>query len=308
MHTIRRPFSARVAGRDRRGQSRPGVSRRGAGTGSSPVAAGRRVSRRSSDRRTTRRSWRAANASMTISCRACHGADLRGGDMGGPNLLRSNVMLNDDNGDLLRPILQGSRARMPPIDLAARGRGSRRGVMCTASWPRGGRRARRPRRSRPGEYPRRRRDARAGLLRREMQHVPLCRRATCRALAARTVRIPLELQNLWVAGGRPSRSTPPCPRGRVMRWSVVTLASGQVVEGRLDRIDDFMVSVIRADGRRQYVSARRQPATGRHPRSARGAQAAAADLHRPRHPRRHGLPGNGEMKPFTADARRRRAS
>ena len=24
-----------------------------------------------------------------ISCRSCHGADLRGGDMGGPNLLRS---------------------------------------------------------------------------------------------------------------------------------------------------------------------------------------------------------------------------
>ena len=34
-----------------------------------------------------------------VSCRACHGADLRGGDMGGPNLLRSAVMLNDENGE-----------------------------------------------------------------------------------------------------------------------------------------------------------------------------------------------------------------
>jgi len=34
----------------------------------------------------------------TVSCRSCHGVDLRGGDMGGPNLLRSDVALNDQNG------------------------------------------------------------------------------------------------------------------------------------------------------------------------------------------------------------------
>src|ERR1017187_10363895 len=28
-----------------------------------------------------------------ISCTSCHGADLRGGDLGGPNLLRSQVAL-----------------------------------------------------------------------------------------------------------------------------------------------------------------------------------------------------------------------
>src|SRR5262245_38822856 len=28
-----------------------------------------------------------------INCRACHGSDLRGGDMGGPNLLRSQLVL-----------------------------------------------------------------------------------------------------------------------------------------------------------------------------------------------------------------------
>src|SRR4029077_20652881 len=44
-----------------------------------------------------------------ISCRACHGADLRGGDMGGPNLLRSQAALNDQRGELLLPILQGAR-------------------------------------------------------------------------------------------------------------------------------------------------------------------------------------------------------
>ena len=31
----------------------------------------------------------------SISCQACHGSDLRGGDLGGPNLLRSQVVLSD---------------------------------------------------------------------------------------------------------------------------------------------------------------------------------------------------------------------
>src|SRR4051794_6306754 len=44
-----------------------------------------------------------------ISCTGCHGADLRGGDLGGPNLLRSQVALSDLNGELIVPIIQGSR-------------------------------------------------------------------------------------------------------------------------------------------------------------------------------------------------------
>src|SRR5438128_3287899 len=44
-----------------------------------------------------------------IHCTSCHGADLRGGDLGGPNLLRSQVALSDQDGELILPILQGSR-------------------------------------------------------------------------------------------------------------------------------------------------------------------------------------------------------
>src|SRR5579872_6382582 len=47
-----------------------------------------------------------------INCRGCHGADLRGGDMGGPNLLRSQVALSDQNGELIVPIIEGSRQSM----------------------------------------------------------------------------------------------------------------------------------------------------------------------------------------------------
>src|SRR4051794_11445744 len=42
-----------------------------------------------------------------ISCTGCHGADLRGGDLGGPNLLRSQVALSDRDGELIIPIIQG---------------------------------------------------------------------------------------------------------------------------------------------------------------------------------------------------------
>src|ERR1700730_189 len=44
-----------------------------------------------------------------INCTGCHGADLRGGDLGGPNLLRSQVALSDHEGELILPIIQGSR-------------------------------------------------------------------------------------------------------------------------------------------------------------------------------------------------------
>ena len=42
-----------------------------------------------------------------LQCRSCHGLDLRGGEMGGPNLLRSAVVLGDQNGELIGPVIQG---------------------------------------------------------------------------------------------------------------------------------------------------------------------------------------------------------
>src|SRR5437773_11954232 len=55
-----------------------------------------------------------------IACTSCHGADLRGGDLGGPNLLRSQVALSDQNGELIVPIVQGSRQNsgMPAIQMS----------------------------------------------------------------------------------------------------------------------------------------------------------------------------------------------
>src|SRR6476469_8272062 len=52
-----------------------------------------------------------------VNCRLCHGADLRGGDMGGVNLLRSDLVLRDQHGELILPVVRGGRANpgMPPM-------------------------------------------------------------------------------------------------------------------------------------------------------------------------------------------------
>src|SRR5262245_42583949 len=56
----------------------------------------------------------------TVSCTACHGVDLRGGQLNGPNLLRSPVVLSDGHGELIAPIVKGARAErgMPPQPLS----------------------------------------------------------------------------------------------------------------------------------------------------------------------------------------------
>ena len=51
-------------------------------------------------------------ALYTINCAFCHGQDARGGD-GGPSLLRSGLVLADENGELIGPVLEQGRGAMP---------------------------------------------------------------------------------------------------------------------------------------------------------------------------------------------------
>src|ERR1051325_7530450 len=57
-----------------------------------------------------------------LICAACHGRDLRGGDLGGPNLLRSLLVLGDQHGEAIGPVIKNGRAdktpAMPPIPLS----------------------------------------------------------------------------------------------------------------------------------------------------------------------------------------------
>jgi cytochrome c oxidase cbb3-type subunit 3 len=58
-----------------------------------------------------------------IHCLLCHDADLRGGEQGGSNLLRSALTLNDQSGELLQPVIREGRKNpglpsMPANDLS----------------------------------------------------------------------------------------------------------------------------------------------------------------------------------------------
>jgi cytochrome c oxidase cbb3-type subunit III len=51
-----------------------------------------------------------------VNCNFCHGSDARGGE-GGPNLLRSALVLNDQKGELILPVVQNGRGEVPKINL-----------------------------------------------------------------------------------------------------------------------------------------------------------------------------------------------
>jgi mono/diheme cytochrome c family protein len=51
-----------------------------------------------------------------VNCQFCHGADTRGGD-GGPSLLRSALVLADDHGELMAPVMRNGRPGMPKFTM-----------------------------------------------------------------------------------------------------------------------------------------------------------------------------------------------
>ena len=188
-----------------------------------------------------------------ISCTGCHGADLRGGDIGGPNLLRSQVALSDRDGEMIVPIIQGSRASagMPAIPM------SPEDAKAVAAYVRSvletiGRQGMPPS---------------VGVAAptivvgnaSEGQAYFAAKCASCHSatgdLAGIATRIsdPKMLQNTWVSGGgggrrggRGGAGAAGASNARTVT-AVVTLP-GETVEGRLLRIDDFLVTVALADG------------------------------------------------------------
>lgn len=51
-----------------------------------------------------------------VNCNFCHGSDARGGE-GGPNLLRSDLVLNDKRGELIGKVVMNGQGEMPKIGL-----------------------------------------------------------------------------------------------------------------------------------------------------------------------------------------------
>jgi cytochrome c oxidase cbb3-type subunit 3 len=184
-----------------------------------------------------------------VSCTGCHGADLRGGDMGGPNLLRSQVALSDRDGELIVPIIQGSRrdAGMPAIPMSPEDQKAVaafvRSVMETI-----GRQGMPPSigQAVPSVLVG---DASAGHKYFDAK-CAACHSATgdLQGIATR-ISDPKVLQNTWVSGGGGGRrgvaSGPPDARTPTVH---ITMPSGETVDGKLLRIDDFLVTLLLADG------------------------------------------------------------
>ncbi len=187
-----------------------------------------------------------------IHCRGCHGIDLRGGDLGGPNLLRSRLVLRDRAGELIWPVLRDGQSTpggssMPPQALSevdARAVAEYLHSILARATPQGG-----PPRGPELELDIVVGDAAAG---REYfaANCASCHSATgdLAGIAAR-IPEPMALQNTWVRGHRRGAARPPVA-------VTVTPPSGARVAGTLVRLDDFIVALTTADGRQRSFSRR----------------------------------------------------
>jgi cytochrome c oxidase cbb3-type subunit 3 len=195
------------------------------------------------------------------NCAACHGIDLRGGQQGGPNLLRSQTLLSDKSGELIAPIITGGRPNppagappMPPFQFAPDA------ITAIAEYlhsvlAQAGAQGRPP----EGEIVLPEKvlvgDKAAGQAFFSAQ-CSSCHSVTgdLRGIASK-VPDPRELQNLWVSGGGGGGRGGGRGGGAPARPISVTVtpASGSPVEGRLVRIDDFVVTLIQNDGTRRTI-------------------------------------------------------
>jgi cytochrome c oxidase cbb3-type subunit 3 len=183
-----------------------------------------------------------------VNCTGCHGADLRGGDLGGPNLLRSQVALSDQNGELILPVIQGSRqdSGMPAIPVSPEDglaiAAYIRSVVATIGSQ--------------GKPPSVGKEAPSILVGNASagQAYFAAKCSGCHSptgdLKGIATRIPdpKMLQTTWVAGGVRRRRMPAASTSASTPTVSVTLPSGESVEGRLVQIDDFLVTVGLADG------------------------------------------------------------
>jgi len=193
-----------------------------------------------------------------VNCAACHGADLRGGDQGGPSLLRSLVALSDQHGEEIGPIVRGARQDkgMPGFNF------NDADTTAVAEYVHSvlaqvGTQARPPGAADPSTLNVLVGSASEG----EAYFKTKC--ANCHSIAGDLKGIaakfsdPRMLQNTWVSGGGGGgRGGRGGGGGENMKPTTVTvtLANGQKVEGVLIRKDDFLVTLTLADGTRRSIA------------------------------------------------------
>jgi len=193
-----------------------------------------------------------------VNCRLCHGPDLRGGDMGGVNLMRSQLVLSDQEGELIVPVVKNGRSTpgmspMPPLPLPEDDVKAIAAYIHSVAATKVGQGGPPTAESETKELNIVVGGAEPGKRFFEV-NCSKCHSATG-DLAGVATRYgsPMALQTAWVAGGggggRGGRGGP-AAEARTPKpvTATITTADGQTVEGRLELIDDFIVSVQQADG------------------------------------------------------------
>jgi mono/diheme cytochrome c family protein len=189
-------------------------------------------------------------AAYSVSCAFCHGNDA-GGSVG-PNLLRSEVMIQDQNGELIGPIVHGARADrgMPKIDI------SDATVSDISAWLHslkiGGKIASTEKINIVVG------SAQSGKAAFDKQ-CGSCHSVTgdLKGFAAKYTD-PRAMQQAWIMPGMTARG--PGAAGPNVELKVppttatVTLADGKTVTGKLETVDDFYVAVTTDDGQMHRFS------------------------------------------------------
>ena len=195
-----------------------------------------------------------------IQCRSCHGVDLRGGDLGGPNLLRSQLVLNDQAGEAIVPVVTNGRnppggKPMPALPLA------RVDIEAIAEYIHSVAASAQPQGAPPAGGAVQLNLLVGNATKGQKYFATAC--VECHSatgdLAGIATRVPgiEQLQNSWVSG---RRAGPPGGEGaRRPAQVTVKFADGSAVSGTLQRLDDFTVSLMSAEG--QYRSYTRRGAT-----------------------------------------------
>ncbi len=195
-------------------------------------------------------------AVYSVNCTACHGGDLRGGDQGGPSLLRSLPALSDQHGETIAPIVRGARQAqgMPGFNLTDAD------ITAVAEYihsvlAKVGTQARPPGAVDPSTLNVLVGNAAAGKTYFEAK----C--ASCHSVTgdlkgiASKFEDPRLLQNTWVSGGGGGgRGNRGGGEGGKPSTVAVTLADGQKLEGVLIHKDDFIVTLRLADGTRKSIA------------------------------------------------------
>ena len=196
-----------------------------------------------------------------VNCRLCHGPDLRGGDMGGVNLMRSQLMLTDQDGELIYQVVKSGRANpgmppMPPLPLAENDVKAIAAYIHSVAATKLGQGG--PPATEQKELNIVVGNAAAG----KTYFDANC--ASCHSVTgtgdlagvASRYPSPMALQTAWVAGGgggggRGGRGGPAAAadaRAPKPVTATITTADGRTIEGRLEQIDDFLVTVQLPDG------------------------------------------------------------